>query len=190
MAGIGVDRVREIEERIEALKRELTEARRAVQRETVDDHVLHRTDGAEVRLSELFGDRRDLLVVHNMGKSCPYCTLWADGFVSHYRHYANRCAFVLCSGDDWQTAAEFASSRGWNFPVVSGSNSVFAREMGFQTEKGEWWPGVSAFHLEDDGSITRTGWSHFGPGDDYCPVWPMFDLLENGADGWEPKYTY
>ena len=38
--------------------------------------------------------KRDLIVIHNMGASCPYCTLWADGFNGIYDHLADRAAFV------------------------------------------------------------------------------------------------
>ena len=32
------------------------------------------------KLSQLFAGRRDLLVIHSMGKGCNSCTMWADGF--------------------------------------------------------------------------------------------------------------
>jgi len=31
-------------------------------------------------LSSLLADKKLLLVIHNMGQACRYCTLWADGF--------------------------------------------------------------------------------------------------------------
>jgi hypothetical protein len=30
----------------------------------------------------------------------------------------------------------------------------------------------------------------FSPGDDFCIVWPIFDLLPGGAGNWDPKYKY
>ena len=32
----------------------------------------------------------DLVVIHNMGASCAYCTLWGDGFNGVYEHLANK----------------------------------------------------------------------------------------------------
>jgi len=29
-----------------------------------------------------------------------------------------------------------------------------------------------------------------GPGDDFCSVWHLFNLLPEGPDGWEPQYKY
>lgn len=186
MSAAATNRVNEILGEIERLKKELVEVRRITQPHQVEDHVLTDLNGAPVRLSELFGDKDDLLVVHNMGRGCPYCSLWADGFVGHYPHLRMRCSFVLCSGDAWMIAKEFATARGWNFPVVSGAESDFAKAMGFRGDDGSWWPGVSAFHRKADGTIWRTGWSWFGPGDDFCATWPLLDLLQDGPNGWEP----
>ena len=30
----------------------------------------------------------------------------------------------------------------------------------------------------------------FGPDDDFCNVWHLFDLLPEGSNGWAPKYEY
>ncbi|MEL7472613.1 MAG: DUF899 family protein [Planctomycetota bacterium] len=153
----------------------------------VEDWSLRSTDGAPVRLGELFGDRRDLLVVHNMGSGCNYCTLWADGFRGLVEHIERRAAFVLCSNDPPEGVEAFALERGWNFRCVSGADSGFAKAMGYADELGRPHPGVSAFHKRDDGTIVRTGHSPFGPGDDYCAAWPLFDLLKDGKGDFEPR---
>lgn len=184
------DEIQQLQKQIHELKARLSEARRSAPHEQVEDYELRRVDGAPVRLSELFDGREDLLVVHNMGKGCAYCTLWADGFRGFAPHLQNRCSFVLCSNDDPETAREFADSRGWNYPVVSGAESGFAKDMGFASEDGKPWPGVSAFHKGNDGVIVRTGSAPFGPGDDFCSPWPLFDLLRGGAGDWAPKYSY
>jgi predicted dithiol-disulfide oxidoreductase (DUF899 family) len=38
----------------------------------VKDYVLKDKDGRDIMLSEMFGDKKELIVVHNMGKSCSY----------------------------------------------------------------------------------------------------------------------
>ena len=50
-----------------------------------------------VRLSELFGDKENLILIHNMGRSCSSCTMWADGVNGVYDHLASRAAFALPS---------------------------------------------------------------------------------------------
>lgn len=183
------------ESTIQELGMKLMEARanyrKAIQdapNETVEDWELQNTDGSTVKLSQLFGDKTELLVVHNMGKHCNYCSLWADGFIGHANHIQERCAFVLCSNDDPQTVAAFAKERGWNYPCVSGKNSGFTEAMGYRTPDGKTMPGVSAFHKQSDGTIVRTGKDMFGPGDDFCPVWPFMDLIKDGPADWQPRH--
>lgn len=170
-------------------KQALREAQAAAEPERVDDWTLKTTEGSPVTLSELFAGKRELLVVHNMGRGCVYCTHWADGFRGHAEALNDRAAFVLCSNDPPEEVRAFAASRRWNFRCVSGAGSGFARAMGYADAAGNPHPGVSAFHKLDDGSIVRTGHSPFGPGDDFCPTWPLFDLL-GGPAGWQPKYDY
>jgi predicted dithiol-disulfide oxidoreductase (DUF899 family) len=167
-------------------KQELLEAIKAEGPQSVDDWELHNPDGSAVKLSELFGEHDELLVVHNMGSGCSYCTLWADGFRGIADHIQERCAFVVCSDDAPEKVQPFADKRGWNFRCVSGNDSGFVEAMGYRSERGTM-PGVSAFHKNPDGTIVRTGHTPFGPGDDFCAVWPFFDLLENGANGWTPR---
>ena len=169
-------------ERIDGLRAELPETE-------VEDYVFE-TAGGDVKLSQLFGDHEDLILVHNMGKSCPYCTLWADGFIGLLPHLESRAAFAISSPDDPSTQAEFAGGRGWPFRMVSVAHSEFTRDMGFLDGDGDYWPGYSTFRRADDGRILRVGKDFFGPGDDYCGVWPMFGLLHGGAGEWHPRFSY
>ncbi len=189
-----------VKERIQVLERDIAEKRKELSgllnesaREEVADYELTDSDGNKVRLSELFGDKDDLLVVHNMGASCPYCTLWADGFNGVVPHLENRAAFVVVSPDSPEAQKQFAESRNWTFRMYSGAGSDFSREMGYSLEKnGQAYqlPGVSAFRKQPDGTIVRTGRDGFGPGDVYSAIWHLFALLENGAGNWEPQYRY
>jgi len=179
-----------IEAEIEALKRKKAEMIQTLTREDVIDYEFPRAEGGTARLSELFGRHDDLLLIHNMGGFCSYCTLWADGFEGLRPHLESRAAFAMVSNDDAADAASFAKSRGWTFPVLSGRDSTFTKDMGFYFEGQGVYPGVSAFHRRPDGSIVRVARAFFGPGDDFCPVWHFFDLLEGGAKDWEPKLRY
>jgi predicted dithiol-disulfide oxidoreductase (DUF899 family) len=162
-------------------------------RRDVPDYELTDRDGNKVKLSTLFGDKRDLIVIHNMGASCSYCTLWADGFNGVLQHLEDRAAFIVVSPDDPESQRKFAESRNWAFDMYSGKDSAFTEEMGYSyTKHGVTYqlPGLSTFYKTDDGNIVRTGADGFGPGDVYSSIWHMFALLEKGVDGWEPKYHY
>jgi len=179
------DTIRNLESQIEALKKQLADARQHAEPEVLADFTFETTNGP-TRLSKLFGDQDDLLVVHNMGKSCSYCTLWADGFSGYLRHIQERAAFVVVSPDEPDMQAKLAAARGWTFRMVQDATREFSTAMGTWNEADGWWPAVSGFHRNPDGTIVRTGYAVFGPGDDFCLVWPMFELLREGHKGWEP----
>lgn len=128
-------------------------------------------------------------MIHNMGVSCVYCTLWADEFNGVLPHLLDRAAFVVISPDGPEVQQRFAGERGWKFSMLSSKGNTFREDMGFQTEE-ELLPGISTFHKNTDGSITSVASDFFGPGDTYCGVWHTFDLLLDGSNGWEPQYSY
>lgn len=168
-------------------KQRLTQLRNSVPREQVANYAFEAGDGTRVTLRELFGERRDLLVIHNMGSSCAYCALWADGINGMLHHLKERTAVVLESPDAPDVQARVAVQRGWKFRMVSSRGTDFKRDLGFEDESGAVLPGVSAFYVEDDGTITRVNRAPFGPGDDFCSVWPLFELLADGPAGWRPR---
>jgi predicted dithiol-disulfide oxidoreductase (DUF899 family) len=170
------------------LRRKMREAQAAIEPEEVKDYSFKRAaDGSEVKLSQLFGDKETLLVIHNMGRQCSSCTLWADGFNGVYDHLASRAAFVVSSPDPPAIQREFAASRGWRFPMVSAEGENFAQDMGYW-RKGPM-PGVSVFKRAG-GKIVRVADTSFSPRDDFCAVWHFFELIPEGAAGWQPKFEY
>jgi predicted dithiol-disulfide oxidoreductase (DUF899 family) len=183
-------RIEELEKEIYEKKKQLTELRQQAPMQEVDDYLLKAQDGSEVALSSLFGLHNELVLIHNMGKGCAYCTLWADGFNGVVPHLENRAGFVVVSPDDPQIQKQFSESRGWKFRMLSGKGSSFSKDMGFQTSDGHNLPGVSTFHKSNDGKLYRVAHTEFGPGDDFCSIWHLFDLLPGGSDKWQPKFKY
>ena len=182
-------------EKMSAYRRQITDIRqkmRAAQAEIEPQEVADyefKTPEGTVRLSELFGDRDDLMVVHNMGTSCPACTLWADGYNGVHHHVITRTAFAVSSPDIPAVQQKFAAGRGWKFRMVSHVGTTFAGDMGYRSERGGWRPGVSVFQRAGK-RILRVSDVAWSPGDDFCTVWHFFDLLPEGAAGWSPKFTY
>ena len=190
---------KDAQKEIEALEKELLEGhkrlaelRRAQEPEPVEDYELLAPEGP-VSLSSAFGGKQDLIVVHNMGRTCPYCTMWADGLNGLLPHLENRAAFVVVSPDTPEVQAEFAGSRGWRFRMLSAASSSFTRDLGYAFERGgKWWmlPGFSTFRRKDDGSVVRIAHGPFGPGDPFNGAFHLFAHLANGVDGWEARFTY
>jgi predicted dithiol-disulfide oxidoreductase (DUF899 family) len=173
---------------IAELRQKMREAQASVEPEPVRDYEFATPEGS-VRLSQLFGGKQDLFVIHNMGRSCPHCTLWADGFNGLYPHIADRAAFVVSSPDAPDVQRRFAADRGWRFPMVSHQGSSFAADMGYHSAKDGWLPGVSVFRRDVD-RILRVADTGFEPTDDFCSLWHLLDLLPEGAAGWNAKFNY
>jgi predicted dithiol-disulfide oxidoreductase (DUF899 family) len=184
----GAERLRALRKQIAEVRREMREVQAGIEPQPVDDYVFSDSKG-ERRLSELFGDKDDLIVIHNMGVKCPNCTLWADGFNGIYHHMADRAAFVVSSPDPPDVQKRFAESRGWRFPMVSHAGTTFAQDMGYRSDTGAWRPGVSVFKRRA-GAIVRVSDANFQPNDDFCALWHFLDLLPEGANNWTPKYFY
>jgi predicted dithiol-disulfide oxidoreductase (DUF899 family) len=170
-------------------RKKLAELRQQLPKEQIQDYNLLNQNGSEIKLSDIFNGRDDLILIHNMGKGCVYCTMWADGFTGFKDHLENRSAFAVVSPDEPSVQKEFYNSRGWNFRMYSCHGSTFAEDLGFKSERG-YMPGVSTFKRDPDGKIYRIASTYFGPGDDFNAAWHLFDLLEEGPNGWQPRYEY
>jgi len=183
--------LRDHRHRINELRAEMRALQAAIIPEEVEDYEFSTVDGS-ARLSTLFADHDALILIHNMGAACVYCTLWADGFNGLVDHLNNRAAFVVASPDEPDAQQRFRESRGWRFKMVSYPDSSFADDMGYYAHDGNergWQPGVSVFK-KDGARIVRVSDANLGPGDDFCTAWHLFDLLPEGANGWAPNYKY
>jgi hypothetical protein len=76
------------------------------------------------------------------------------------------------------------------FKMYSVRGSSFTKDMGFEPTPGAYWPGMTTFTKDAGGNIYKVASALFGPGDDFCPIWHMFDLLEKGPNDWEPTNSY
>jgi predicted dithiol-disulfide oxidoreductase (DUF899 family) len=165
----------------------LNELRRENRGPEVDNYAF-RTQAGEVRLLDLFGEHRSLLVIHNMGQACRYCTLWADGFNGLLPHLESALAVVLVSRDAPDTQRAFANSRGWRFRLASHGGGRYAQEQ--QLLDGESnMPGAIVYEREGE-SIYRKNSCIFGPGDIYCALWPLLGLAGLGEAEWHPQFRY
>ena len=154
----------------------------SVEPQPVDDYEFTDSDG-KLRLSDLFGEHEDLIVVHNMGVACSHCTLWADGYNGIHPHVVTRAGFAVSSPDRPSVQQRMAQTRGWKFPMISHEGNSLAKEMGYVSDKGGWLPGLSVFRREG-GTILRVSDTGFSPGDDFCVLWHFFDMLPGGVGAW------
>lgn len=160
--------------------------------ERIQNYAFKNLYGETIHLLDLFADRDELILIHNMGKSCVYCTMWADTLSGSFSVIKDRVPIVLTSPDDVPTLKEFSAARNWQMPCISYNGTDFSVDLGFAKDiEGRRWyePGFSVLQLKD-GQIYRTAKDGFGPGDFYCAPWHLFALLPHGVAGWQPKYNY
>lgn len=185
--------------RIEELQKEIFEKQKEINKlkleqapEKINNYTFQDRKGNNINLLDIFEEKDELLIIHNMGKSCVYCTMWADVISGMHHIIADRVKIILTSPNDVETMNTFAESRAWKMPIFSYHGTDFSKDLGFAYDKEErrWYmPGVSAMILKD-GEILRTSYDWFGPGDMYCAPWQLFELLPKGNNGWQPKYKY
>ncbi len=175
------EELKRVFEELEQSKKKLVELLKVDPDYQVKDYELTDSNNSKVKLSSLFGDKKHLIAIHNMGSSCPYCTMWADGFNGIFRYLVDGTytekpsAFILVSPESPEQQKEFAKAQGWKFPLYSSKGSDFTSDLGFEQE-GSLLPGASIFSLEN-GTLKLKAQTYFGPGDLFCSVWSFVDLL-------------
>ena len=181
------DQIKSLEEEIFRLVCQLNELRAEEAGTEVDNYTFQTLDG-EVSLHDLFAGRDKLLAIHNMGQACRYCTLWGDGINAFLPHLESAMAVVLLSKDDPATQRRFANSRGWRFRLASHGGGEYIQQQTTQEDQANM-PGVVCYELRDD-KIYRKNAAIFGPGDQYCSMWPLLGLAGIAPADWTPQYNY
>lgn len=154
---------------------------------TVEDYALLDNEGRDVKLSSLFGKKEYLIVLHNMGKTCPNCALWGDEFNGMLKHLEKAAAFCVIGPDDPRTQRAYVKERGWKATLYSAQGSSFIKDMGFEDDDGDAQPGVSILHKGEDRKITILEQVNVSR-DDRCPsvlevLW-MLPGMNTGKLAW------
>jgi len=181
------DEIVKIEKQLFELTMKLNELRKTNSGNEVQNYTFTTLNG-DVTLLDLFGEHDRLLVIHNMGQGCRYCTLWADGFNGFLPHLESAMSVVLVSKDAPEVQRTFANSRNWRFRLASHSGGPYIQEQTVMDGDNNT-PGAVVY--ERDGSrITRKNAAIFGPGDLYCSIWNLLGMAGLGVDDWTPQYNY
>ena len=177
----------ELEHKIFELTAKLNELRKSGAGDKIRNYAFATIDG-EVSLLDMFGDKATLLLIHNMGQGCRYCTLWADGFNGFLKHLESVMSVVLVSKDPPELQRQFANSRDWRFRLASHGGGEYICEQTVM-DGAENMPGAVVYE-RDGNKITRKNSCVFGPGDIYCSMWSLLGLAGLGEDDWTPQYAY
>lgn len=176
-----------LEQQIFELNQKLLALQQAQAGTAVPDYPFETLAG-RVTLRDLFADKRQLLVIHNMGQGCRYCTLWADGFNGLLPHLESAFSVVLVSRDPPELQRRFANARGWRFRLASHGGGDYIREQS-ALAGADNMPGAVLYELSGD-AIVRRNSAVFGPGDRYCAMWSLLGLAGLGDGDWTPQFSY
>lgn len=181
------DEIKALEQKIFDLTQELHQARAAADPVEVNNYTFDTLTGSTT-LKDLFAGHDKLLVVHNMGQGCRYCTLWGDGINGFLPHLESVVSVVMLSKDSPQVQQKFAHSRQWRMRMASHSGGDYLKEQ-IAGDGMDNAPGVACYHLVN-GKIFRGASAYFGPGDLYCSIWNFLSLAGLDAGSWTPQYNY
>jgi len=184
------EEIKNLQQEIESKNKALIVLKLKLGGAVINDYTLYSKEGEPVQFYSLFGDKDELLIIHNMGKGCNYCTLWADGFNGTVNHFKSRTNWALVSPDEPTVLKQFAESRNWNFDVYSCKDSTFKKDLGFVLENGSTAPGFSVFKKDTTGKVIHYAYDWFGPGDYFSSIWHFMQYLPNGNNGWRPQLKY
>ena len=179
--------IQELEQQIFELCGQLQELQKSVDPIEVPNYSFE-TEIGSTTLLDLFGKHDKLLLIHNMGQACRYCTLWADGFNGFVPHLESALSLVLVSKDTPEVQRRFANSRGWKFRLASHGGGPYMKEQAAMAEY-ENMPGAATYERNGN-TIYRKNSCAFGPGDLYCSIWNLLGMAGLGEADWTPQYRY
>lgn len=177
----------ELEMKIMELTAELRQLQRDLPGEEVKDYEFDTVDGSR-SLSELFAGKNKLLLIHNMGQACRYCTLWGDGINPYVSHLETAMSVVMVSKDAPDVQRNFANSRQWRMRMASHGGGEYMTDQVAANGMGNM-PGAVVYE-QVDGKIYRKASTYFGPSDLYCSQWHFLGLAGIDIGDWTPQYSY
>jgi predicted dithiol-disulfide oxidoreductase (DUF899 family) len=200
------------EEELTRRSDELCAERRALPWVKLDKRYVFQGPKGEMSLSDLFGNKRQLMVYHFMyapswSQGCMGCSLMADHFDSILIHLPHRdVSLVAVSRAPLPQLEAYKRRMGWKFPWVSshGSDFNFDFNVSFTPEAlasgqayfnyeqralgSEEMPGTSVFYKDGHGDVFHT-YSCFGRGDErLVGTYAFLDLVPKGRDENGPNF--
>ena len=181
------------EQELIAKVKAVAENRRKLPRggELKEDYVFQWANGKvgkPVKFSELFGDKKTLLLYSFMfgpgwDKPCPSCTSLVDGFDRTWYQVSRDAAFVAIAKAPAERINAWAKERGWSqIPLVSGAESPYQADYKCQGASDDMqWPVMHVFRREK-GRIFHF-WGTETMSNHVDTVWPYWNLMDFTPEG-------
>ena len=172
------------------------------------DYAFEEAAGTMVKLSELFGARKDTLALYSfmfgpaMQQACPMCTCFLDSLNGAAPHAVQRINLAVVAKSPIARIREFAAGRGWNrLRLLSSAGNTYNPDYHGEDAAGGQLPvfnvfvrrGAKIFHSYN----TELAFVPADPGQNQRHIdmmWPLWNLLDltpegRGAD-WYPRLSY
>ncbi len=165
-------------------------------------------DAHTVKLSELFGNGLDTLVLYSfmfgpeMKQACPMCTSFIDSLNGTAPHASQRINLAVVAKSPIARIREFGLQRGWhNLRLLSSAGNTYNRDYRAETSEGGQLPVLSVF-VRRDGKVshfysTELVYAKADPGQNQRHIdmmWPLWNLLDMTPEGrgedWYPRLSY
>ena len=184
----------------------LTQMRRDLPWERVEQTYVFDGPGGKQTLAELFDGRSQLIVYHFMygpdwDAGCPHCSRWADNFNAIIVHLNHRdVTMVAVSRAPYEKLAAYKKRLGWSFKWVSSLGTEFNSDyqasftpdqlaakdpiynFGTAPPQHSEHAGVSVFYQDDTGQVFHT-YSAYARGiEDINLDYRYLDMVPKGRD--------
>jgi predicted dithiol-disulfide oxidoreductase (DUF899 family) len=194
------------EKQFTRLRDKLSQARRNLPWEAIDQHYVFEGAKGKETLPELFDGRSQLIIYHFMfspewDAGCPHCSHWADNFNGIIVHLNQRdVTMIAASRAPYSKLAAYEKRMGWTFKWVSSYETDFNFDfhVSFTPEevkkKAAFYnytvqdprvadrEGVSVFYKDPKGTVFHT-YSTYARGIDILNVdYHYLDLVPKGRD--------
>lgn len=162
----------------------------------------------QVRLSELFAEDKDTLLVYSymygpqMPRPCVACTSILDAIDGEAPHVTQRVNLAAVAKSPIERIRQFTDDRGWrNLRLLSSEKNTYNRDYHGELPDGSQMPALNVF-VRRDGRIyhsycTELLFAPADPGQDerhvdsIWPLWSLFDLTPEGrGEKWYPRLSY
>jgi len=200
--------LRALQEQVALMRRELPPGG-----ELKEDYLFQELDLAsgsatDIRFTDLFGDKKDLLVYSYMygpdwEDPCPSCTSVIDGLNAMSRHVRQQVEMVIVAKASPAQVTAIAEERGWqDVRLLSSQHNDYTRDYLSQPDEStkSLIPVMNSFHK--DGNDLRHVWAselfwtplpsgHPRHLDTAWPLWALLDMTRAGRHpDSNPKLRY
>ena len=173
-----------------------------------EDYVFEEGSGRQVKLSELFRDNLDTLLLYSYmfgpqaKQPCPMCTSFLDSLEGAAIHLTQRANLAVAAKSPIGRIQRIAESRGWHrLRLLSSANNNYNCDYYGENSEGGQLPMMNVF-ARRKGKIYHTYATElqFLPPekgqnqrhiDMLWPLWNLLDLTPEGrGTNWFPSLTY